>query len=118
MQKNLTVVLQHMLESAQKVARYIDGHNKGSFVADEKLHQAVALNLLLIGEQSAAAIEIDEAFTRRHTQIDWLKLRNMRNQIAHSYFSINISTIWNVAKVEVAMTEMALPPLIEASVKN
>ncbi len=117
-EKKLSACLQEMLDAATTIAEYIKGHNKGSFIANKMLHQAVALNMLQIGQQCSAAIDLDPAFTAAHTQINWLSLRRMRNQIAHDYAAINISSIWNAAKIDVAATAEALPTLIAAAMEQ
>ena len=114
-EKKLSACLQEMLDAATTIAEYIKGHNKGSFIANKMLHQAVALNMLQIGQQCSAAIDLDPAFTAAHQQINWLSLRRMRNQIAHDYAAINISSIRNAAKIDVAATADALPALIAAA---
>jgi uncharacterized protein with HEPN domain len=116
--KKLSACLQEMLDAATTIGEYIQGHNKGSFIANKMLHQAGALNVMQIGQQCSAAIDLDPAFTAAHDQINWLNLRRMRNQIAHDYAAINISSIWNVAKVEVSASAQALPALIIAAMQQ
>jgi uncharacterized protein with HEPN domain len=40
----------HMLEAAQLACSYLDGLNKGDFLADRRTQQAVILNIVVIGE--------------------------------------------------------------------
>jgi uncharacterized protein with HEPN domain len=39
-----------MLEAAQLACSYLDGLNKGDFLADRRTQQAVILNIVVIGE--------------------------------------------------------------------
>jgi uncharacterized protein with HEPN domain len=104
--------LNHILEAALKVASYVEGMDKDSFLVDERTQQAVILNLLIIGEAATLLLKTDVGFLDRHPDIKWKSMKGMRNRIAHGYFDININTVWET--IDTVLPELAarLPAII------
>ena len=94
-----------MLESVELAMSYVDGLSQADFVADRKTQQAAVLNLIVIGE-IATKIERDfPEFAIQQSHIPWKSMRGMRNRIAHGYFEIDLSTVWDTLQT-------ALPELL------
>ena len=47
----------------------------------------------IIGE---AANKIGEDFKTKNPQIDWKRIRGLRNRIVHDYFGIDYEIVWNI----------------------
>lgn len=73
------------------------------FEKNKMLRSAVERQLLIIGE---AAVHISPQFRKKHPEIGWKKLVELRNVIAHEYGETLISRIWVAAKEE-------LPAILE-----
>lgn len=58
---------------------------------DRKTVDAVVRNFEIIGE---AANRISEDFKEKHLDIDWYRIRGLRNRIVHEYFGIDYSIVW------------------------
>jgi uncharacterized protein with HEPN domain len=58
---------------------------------------AVAMNLLVIGE-SAARLPV--VIRDLEPEIDWRAAIDLRNRIAHGYASISFSIVWPIVVVE------------------
>ncbi len=87
-----------MLESIDLAMSYVDGLSQDEFIADRKTQQAAVLNLIVIGE-IATKIERDfPNFAAEQSHIPWKSMRGMRNRIAHGYFEIDLSTVWDTLK--------------------
>ena len=87
-----------MLESIELAMSYVEGLSQDEFIADRKTQQAAVLNLIVIGE-IATKIERDfPEFATTHSHIPWKSMRGMRNRIAHGYFEIDLSTVWDTLK--------------------
>ena len=94
-----------MLESVELAMSYVDGLSRADFIADRKTQQAAVLNLIVIGE-IATKIERDfPEFAAAHSHIPGKSMRGMRNRIAHGYFEIDLSTVWDTLQT-------ALPELL------
>jgi len=86
-----------MLESMQAIESYIADMSEDDFQWDRKTIDAVVRNLEIIGEASKA---IPAEVKDRHPEIDWTGILGLRNRIAHEYFGLDLSIIWEIIKQE------------------
>ena len=93
-----TLLLEDMLESAQKILKYTNGFDRDKFLADEKTADAVVRNFEVVGE---AANRIEEEFKFNNPHIDWKKLRGFRNRIVHEYFGIDFDIVWSIIENDI-----------------
>ena len=66
------LLLQDILESANKIKKYIQGHDYDSFIQDDKTVDAVIRNFEIIGE---AANRINPDFKSKNPEIAWNRIR-------------------------------------------
>ncbi|MEL6351309.1 MAG: DUF86 domain-containing protein [Cyanobacteria bacterium J06627_28] len=95
MSRDLTLYLEDILKSVDKIERYTNGLSQQEMVEDERTFDAVALNLQIIGE---AVKHIPDAYREIYPQIEWRKIAGMRDFIAHVYFSLDDEIIWDVVQ--------------------
>lgn len=81
------------MESAEKVILYTQDLSYEGFIADSKTIDAVVRNFEIIGE---AANRLPDEFKDAHADIDWHKIRGLRNRIVHHYFGIDYTIIWTI----------------------
>jgi uncharacterized protein with HEPN domain len=94
----LQLHLERMLECAELAAGYATGMTRDAFLADRKTQQAIVLNLMVIGETAHRILEDDAAFAASHATLPWAAMRGMRNRIAHGYFDIDMSIVWDTVQ--------------------
>jgi len=87
------LLLEDILESAEKIIAYTQNLSYDDFIGDNKTIDAVVRNFEIIGE---AASRLPDEFKDSHIEIDWHKLRGLRNRIIHHYFGIDYSIIWSI----------------------
>lgn len=104
--------LRHMHEAALQIRQYIDGQDKGSFLADTRTQQAVLFNIVVLGEASAKLMDGYAEFILRHPEIPWRAVRNMRNQVAHGYFTIDMDVVWQTVTIALADLLQKLPGVL------
>jgi uncharacterized protein with HEPN domain len=68
------------------------------FIADSKTIDAVVRNFEVIGE---AANRLPESLKDAATNVDWHKMRGLRNRIAHHYFGLNFEIIWTAIEEDI-----------------
>lgn len=91
--RNDSLLLQDMLEAAEKIKRYTSGLDFDSFIKNDLVIDAVSRNFEIIGE---SANRLNEEFKSTHPQINWLGLTGFRNRIIHEYFGIDYEIMWTV----------------------
>jgi uncharacterized protein with HEPN domain len=92
--KDLACLL-NILDSVDKVKQYTQPFaDADALYKDGKSFDAVMMNFIVIGEM---ADKLSEEFRdATEDQIDWLKIRGLRNIIAHNYFGIDAEEIWQI----------------------
>lgn len=95
--RNWILFVEDILESIGLIEQYIASSSYDEFQHDRKTIDAVIRNLEIIGE-AAKFIPVD--VKQAYSEIDWLAIIGLRNRIAHEYFGISPTIIWQIIKVE------------------
>jgi uncharacterized protein with HEPN domain len=90
-------------EAARDIADFLRGVKFHQFEKNKMLRSAVERQLLIVGE---AAVHISPQFRKKHPEIDWKRLIELRNMVAHEYGETLINRMW------IAATER-LPEIID-----
>jgi uncharacterized protein with HEPN domain len=98
------LLLQDILESAEKIIRYTSDSDYFQFLKDDLTMDAVIRNFEIIGE---ASNRLPDETKNELSEINWTKIRGFRNRLVHDYFGINYEIVWNTK-------EELLPGLITA----
>jgi uncharacterized protein with HEPN domain len=111
MRKDDYLYLGHMLDTAQKILRKVEGVERGQFDQDENLRIALAHLIQVIGE---AARRVSSEFCQAHPQIPWKGIVGMRHKVVHDYMNLNDDVVWQTATEEIgplaAELEALVPP--------
>jgi len=92
--------LDHIHEAASDACSFIDGLEKGDFLADKRTQNAVVMSLIIIGEAAAKIMDRYPDFSARHVEIPWRIMRGMRNRIAHGYFEVDLDVVWDTVRTD------------------
>jgi uncharacterized protein with HEPN domain len=65
---------------------------------DDKTIDAVVRNFEIIGE---AANRIDPDFRIVNSEIEWNRIRGLRNRIVHDYFGIDYEIVWTIIENDI-----------------
>lgn len=95
--------LRDILAAIDRIATYTEGLSFERFCADVRTSDAVQYNFMVIGE---AANHLPSELTNMHPELPWKEMRGLRNVLAHTYFAVSLSILWETATSD-------LPPLVE-----
>ncbi|AEG91770.1 HepT-like ribonuclease domain-containing protein [Ramlibacter tataouinensis] len=107
--------LHHLREAAQQIRNYTSGMDKAAFLADSRTQQAVFFNFVILGEACARLMAGHADFLARHPQVPWRSIRDMRNQVAHGYFTIDTEVVWRTVQDALPDLLAKLPVVIAAA---
>lgn len=108
--RNVKLLVNHILESIQKIEKFISGYSFEEFLQDEKTKDAVIRNLEIIGE---AAKKIPEDTKIKHSQIPWERIIGLRNRLTHGYFAIEYGIVWEIITKELNFLKNKIQKLLE-----
>ena len=94
-----------MQEAIEKIASYVDAMTFTDFQSDTRTVDAVVHNLLVIGE---AARCLPASIKENHPDIDWIAINGLRNRIAHEYFGLSLSVIWEIVQRDLPRLQQQL----------
>ena len=87
--------LDDIIESCTRVADYIEGYDLAKFEDDYKTQDAVIRQFEIIGE---AVKHLPEGVKLQEPAIPWRQFAGFRDVLAHSYFAVDMSVVWEAAK--------------------
>ena len=109
MSRSLQLRLEDIIEACALVAEYIHGHDAASFAEDNKTRDAVIRQFEIIG---AAVKDLPEAMREREPQIPWRQIAGFRDVLAHSYFAVETSIVWDAASNRAPALRLACQRLL------
>jgi uncharacterized protein with HEPN domain len=91
--KHRNILLNDVLESIQKIKKYTKGMNYEQFLQDDKTIDACVRNFEIIGEVSS---KIDADFKLNHSEIEWNRMKGLRNRMIHDYSGVDYQVVWDI----------------------
>lgn len=76
-----------------------------SFCTTGAPSKLVIFNLMIPGEASTRLLKEHSDFLAEHPAVPWISMKGMRNRLAHGYFDIDLTVVWQTV-------QSSLPPLM------
>jgi uncharacterized protein with HEPN domain len=102
MPRDPKLYLEDIAEACVRVRDYARGLSFEQFEDDRKTADAVVRNLELIGE---AARSLPEYVKNQAREVEWRKISGMRNILAHEYFAVNMTILWDIIQSKLGPLE-------------
>ena len=100
-----------ILDSISKIEKFVkDIKDADSFYNDEKTFDAVLVNFVIIGESVS---RLTENFKEKEDQIPWLKIKALRNIVAHDYFGVDAEEVWQIIHTNLPELENKIKTLLD-----
>lgn len=90
--------LGHILQAIDNITEYTAGATLQGYLADRKTQDAVVRNLEVIGEASNNVVKHHLEFSAAHAEIPWRIAYEMRNALAHGYFTVDHTIVWKTVQ--------------------
>lgn len=98
MSRDWLLYLGDLIESGEKIERFVSGRTFQTFLAEEAIFDAVLFNLQVIGE---ATKKLPAEARSALSEVGGAGPARLRDLIAHHYFALDAEIIWEVATTHV-----------------
>ena len=89
--------IKDILQECEFVRKYTQGIEYEDFLESDLLRHAVVRALEVIGE---AVKNLPSELLEKYPQIEWKRVKGMRDRLAHAYFGVDYELLWKVVKEE------------------
>ncbi|TRZ50580.1 DUF86 domain-containing protein [bacterium] len=114
MRRDFRLYLDDILEAIHQIRTYLADQGEEAFTKDRKTQDAIIRNLEIIGE---AAGKLPDQIQKGEPEIDWRKIKGLRNILIHEYFGINLPIVWDVVQNKLGPLESVCRRLLESTVE-
>jgi uncharacterized protein with HEPN domain len=107
--------LGHVLEAIDNIQAYTEGLVRESYLSDRKTQDAVLRNLEVIGEACNNVVKHHAAFAAAYSHIPWRVAYEMRNALAHGYFTVDHAIVWQTIQTDLPSLRAQIAKLLHAA---
>ena len=102
--------LVHILDALNNIESYIEDLSFNDFM-NSKIHMAaVTKELQVIGE---AGNKLSEKLKSDFPEIEWGRIKGLRNILVHEYFAIDYSIIWDTIKYNIPELKQEIDKILK-----
>jgi uncharacterized protein with HEPN domain len=105
--------LERMLFAVKQAISFLEDIDDDAFLTDVIRQNAVCMSLVVCGEHASRILEAHRDFAADNPEVEWLKIRGMRNRIAHGYFDLQIGVIYKTVTVELPLLKEQLLTMLK-----
>jgi uncharacterized protein with HEPN domain len=107
--RDTRLFLEDIITCCDKIGRYTVGLAFDQFRGDEKVIDAVARNLELIGE---ATKRLPDELRHRYQDVPWRKMAGLRDVVIHGYFGIDVQLLWDIVQKDVPTARLKVAAIL------
>jgi len=99
-----------MLDAIARISEYTRGiASPETFSAESIVFDATLMNFVVIGEM---ADRLSRDLKARHDEVDWQKIKDFRNIVAHDYMGVDAEEVWQILTGDLSVLEMQLREMV------
>ena len=103
--------LESILEAIDRIIEYTSSINTADdFDNDHRNFDATMMNFVVIGEM---VDKLSDEFKKKHSQVEWIKIKGFRNLVAHDYFGIDAEEVWQIIKDKIPALKSDIKLLLD-----
>lgn len=112
MKKDPVVFLKHIMESIAWIEKDTSGLSKEQFFENVPIQDAVIRRIEILGE---AVRNLPEETKKTYPEVPWQDIMDMRNNLIHGYFGIELKLVWDVIQKDIPPFKEQIKEILKAS---
>ena len=104
------IIVGKIIKYLNSIGEYSTGMEFNEFENDQKTQYACAF---LFGQIGELIKKLSDEFLEDFTEIQWHKIKGMRNRIVHEYENIDLSIVWYVITEDVPNFTIQLDDIMQ-----
>ena len=110
MRRNYLLYLEDILTCTEKILKYVGDSSFDEVAKDEMRLEAIERNFTIMGE---AAKNIPQEIKEKYSFVEWQKVTDFRNVLAHEYFGISKKIMWTIIKEKLPPLQKGIQTILE-----
>jgi len=110
MRRSFLLYLEDILESVNSILNYTGNLSFDELIIDKMRLDAIVRNFEIIGEASG---KIPQDIKDKYSFIEWRKISDFRNVLAHEYFGIDYEIMWEIIKNKLPDLQKDIKSILE-----
>jgi uncharacterized protein with HEPN domain len=110
MLRNYRLYLEDIVTAVRKIRNYVAHHSLAEIRQDDMRLDAIIRNFEIIG---VAAKNIPDEIKEKYQMVEWRKITDFRNILAHEYFGINYTILWDIITNKLPTLEKQLETVLK-----
>ena len=103
--------LESIIEAIDRIIEYTSEiKSVDDFNNDYRNFDATMMNFVVIGEM---VDKLSDEFKKKHSEIEWIKIKGFRNLVAHDYFGIDAEEVWQIIKNKIPALKSDIKLLLD-----
>ena len=99
-----------ILESIEKIAEYVKGIPSAKEYFESRIvFDATLMNFINIGEM---ADRISKELRENHPTIDWQRMKDFRNLVAHDYLGVDAEEVWQIIRNDLPQLQSEMQKIL------
>ena len=115
MRRDYLLYIKDILESANNIHDYAGSMSLDELVLDRMRLDAIVRNFEIIGE---AASKIPQEVRDKYPFIEWRKISDFRNVLAHEYFGLDYEIMWEIIKNKLPELQKGIQTMLDGEKKT
>ncbi|MFZ3065490.1 MAG: DUF86 domain-containing protein [Nitrospirota bacterium] len=111
MRRAYKLYLEDILSSIQKIQNYAGDASLENIIKDEMRIDAIVRNFEVIGEASR---NIPQEIKDKYPTVEWRKISDFRNILAHEYFGIDYDIMWDIIQSKLPTLQDNIKTILNA----
>jgi uncharacterized protein with HEPN domain len=110
MPRNYLLYLEDILASINKIRKFSHGYSLDEIIDDDMRLDAIIRNFEIIG---IASKNMPDKIQEKYPMIEWRKIADFRNLLAHEYFGISHKILWDIINNKLPILQSQIMTVLE-----